>query len=46
MVPKKSRWSPPFGTCVALKISKDRLKAKKLHPPEIRGSFLQKNSIE
>jgi len=33
----KSRWSLPFGAFVALKINKNKLKAKKLQPLEIGG---------
>jgi hypothetical protein len=38
----KSRWSPPLGTSIALKIGKDELEARKLHAPQVGGSFLHK----
>jgi hypothetical protein len=32
----KKRWSPPLGACVALKIGKNGLAAKKVTPSEVR----------
>jgi hypothetical protein len=42
----ESRWSPPLGPSVALKISKNGFKAKKLWPPNKGACFYQKFSIE
>jgi hypothetical protein len=43
---KKSRWSPPLGASVALKIGKNRLEAKKVTPSEVGGFIFneRKNS--
>jgi hypothetical protein len=38
----KTRWSPPLGASIALKIGKNELETKKLQLPKVRGVILIK----
>jgi hypothetical protein len=43
---KKSRWSPPLGASVAMKIGKNRLEAKKSYTNQSGGVLILQKTLD